>query len=83
MLVVAPRLQAVFVITVSNVILRSGFLPRWLGYVGLAIGLAMMVIPFVAQPIGLAFPVWVFLVSIVILVTGTGHTAEGEPRPAP
>jgi hypothetical protein len=79
MLVVAPRLQAVFVITVSNVILRSGFLPRWLGHVGFATGLLMMVVPFVAEPIGLAFPAWVFLVSIVILVTGQGHSAEGEP----
>jgi hypothetical protein len=69
MLVVAPRLQAVFVITVSNVILRSGFLPRWLAYVGLATGLVMMVMPFVAEPMGLAFPAWVFLVSVVILAS--------------
>jgi hypothetical protein len=74
-LVVAPRLQAVFVITVSNVILRSGFLPRWLAYVGLATGFLMMVMPFVAQPIGLAFPAWVFVVSVVILVT----SPENDP----
>lgn len=72
-LVIAPRLQAVFVITVSNVILRSGFLPRWLAFVGLATGFVMMVIPFISQPLGLAFPAWVMLVSVVILVTGPGR----------
>jgi hypothetical protein len=66
MLVVASRLQAVFVITVSNVILRSGFLPRWLARVGFVTGLVMMVMPLVAQPMGLAFPAWVFLVSVVM-----------------
>lgn len=81
MLVVAPRLQAVFVITVSNVILRSGFLPRWLAYVGFATGFVMMVMPFVSQPIGLAFPAWVFLVSVVILVIGPGHSSEPDPNP--
>jgi hypothetical protein len=79
MLVVAPRLQAVFVITVSNVILRSGFLPRWLAYVGFVTGLVMMVMPLVAQPMGLAFPAWVFLISVVILVTGPGPAAGLEP----
>jgi hypothetical protein len=83
MLVVAPRLQAVFVITVSNVILRSGFLPRWLAYFGLATGLMMMVMPFVSQPMGLAFPAWVFLVSVVILVTGPGHGPAPNPVPDP
>jgi hypothetical protein len=76
MLVVAPRLQAVFVLAVSNVMLRTGFLPRWLASVGFAIGLVMMVMPIVAQPIGLAFPAWVFLVSVVILVSGPGHEAD-------
>jgi hypothetical protein len=74
MLVIAPRLQAVFVITVSNVILRSGFLPRWLASVGFVTGIVLTVMPFVAQPIGLAFPAWVFLVSIVILLTGPGRS---------
>ncbi|MFT6289865.1 MAG: MFS family permease [Ilumatobacter sp.] len=81
MLVVAPRLQAVFVITVSNVILRSGFLPRWLAYVGFVTGFAMMLMPFVSQPTGLAFPAWVFLVSVIILVTGPGRSSEPDPNP--
>ena len=80
-LVIAPRLQAVFVITVSNVILRSGFLPRWLAFVGFATGLVMMVIPFISQPLGLAFPAWVFLVSVVILVTGPGRGQVAGSRP--
>ena len=67
-LVVAPRLQAVFVFSTSAVILRSRVLPKWLALVGYAIGLGMIAMPLVAQPVGVAFPVWVFMVSIVILI---------------
>ncbi len=56
---------------------RSGFFPRWLASVGFATGLLMTVVPFVAQPMGLAFPAWVFLVSVVVLVTDPDH----DPRP--
>jgi hypothetical protein len=68
-LVVAPRLQAVFVISVSNLIIHSGFLPRWLAYLGFATGLVMLVMPLVSRSLGVAFPTWVFVVSVVILVT--------------
>jgi len=67
-LVVAPRMQAVFVITTSTVILRSAILPRWLAIVGFVAGAGMFVFPLVYRPLGLAFPVWVFIVSLVIFV---------------
>ncbi len=75
LLVVAPRLQAVFIFAVSNVIIRSGFLPRWLAIVGFCTGLFMLVVPLVFTPLGLAFPIWVFVVSIVILLNRP--TAQG------
>jgi MFS family permease len=68
LLVVAPRLQAVFILTVSNLIIRSGFLPRWVAYVGFLTGLIMFIVPLVTTSIGLSFPIWVLLVSIVILL---------------
>ena len=68
LLSIAPRFQAVFVITTSTVILRSRILPRWLGFVGYVIGLGMFALPLVTRPLGIAFPVWVLVVSLVIFV---------------
>ncbi|MFW2381948.1 MAG: hypothetical protein ACN4GZ_09335 [Acidimicrobiales bacterium] len=66
-LVVAPRLQAVFIFSTSTVILRSRVLPSWLAMVGYASGLVLFVVPLITQPTGLLFPVWVLLVSVVLL----------------
>ena len=68
-LVVAPRIQAVFIFTTSTVIMRSRVLPSWLAVVGYLSGLVLFVLPLVAQPAGLVFPAWVFTVSVVLLVT--------------
>jgi len=67
-LVVAPRLQAVFVFSTSTVILRSGVLPTWLAFAGYACGVVLFVVPLVTQPIGLLFPAWVLIVSLVMLI---------------
>ena len=80
-LVVAPRMQAVFVIATSTVVLRSRAMPLWLAYLGYGLGLVLFVVPFVIEPMGLLFPAWVLLVSIVLLVTRT-HELDDEPRPA-
>jgi len=68
LLVVAPRVEAVFIFTTSTVILRSSVLPSWLAYVGYVAGLVMFVAPLIWVPLGYAFPAWVFVVSIVLLV---------------
>ena len=67
-LVVAPRLQAVFIFTTSTVIMRSRVLPSWLAILGYLTGLALFVVPLIAEPAGLLFPVWVFTVSAVLLL---------------
>lgn len=67
-LVVAPRLQAVFIFSTSTVIMRSHVLPTWLAIVGYVTGVVLFVVPLITQPAGLLFPVWVFLVSAVMLV---------------
>lgn len=68
LLVVGPRIQAVFVFTTSTVILRSKVLPSWLAFVGYTAGLVMFATPLVSLPLGYVFPAWVFAVSVVLLV---------------
>jgi hypothetical protein len=68
-LVVAPRLQAVFIFTTSTVIMRSRVLPSWLAVIGYLSGLVLFLLPLVTQPAGLLFPAWVLVVSVVLLLT--------------
>ena len=68
LLVVAPRIQAVFIFTTSTVILRSRVLPSWLAFVGYSAGLVMFLAPFIHPPLAYAFPVWVFIVSLVLVI---------------
>jgi hypothetical protein len=67
-LVVAPRLQAVFIFSTSTVIMQSQVLPSWLAILGYVSGLMLFVFPLVTQPAGLVFPAWVFIVSVVMMV---------------
>ena len=66
-LVVAPRLQGVFMFTTSSIIMRSRVLPKWLAIFGYVAGLLLFFIPLVMQPMGLMFPFWVLVVSLVLL----------------
>lgn len=68
LLVAGPRIQAIFVISTSTVFLRTGAAPRWLAFVGYAVGLGLFIIPLIIEPIGLGFSIWVLIVSITILV---------------
>jgi hypothetical protein len=65
-LFVLVRLQAVFVVTVSTLALRTGAFNRWLSYFGYAMGFAMFFIPIVTDPIGGAFPAWVGVLSVAL-----------------
>ena len=82
LLVVAPRIEAVFIFSTSTVILRSKVLPSWLAFAGYLAGAIMFVAPFVYLPLGYVFPVWVFVVSIVLLIvrpTTLEATADDDP----
>jgi hypothetical protein len=64
------RAAAVFMLVVSTIGLRTGFLPRWLvvaGYVG---GLVFLFTVTYVELLVLIFPAWVTAVSVVILRAG-------------
>jgi hypothetical protein len=68
MLVVLLRVQAVFVVSTSTLALRSSAFSRWLSYLGYGIALVMFFVPILTDPVGLAFPIWVGILSIALLV---------------
>jgi hypothetical protein len=69
LLIIGPRLQAVFMLTTSTLILRTRAMPNWLAYAGYATGILLFLFPIVAQPVGALFPLWVLVVSITIAFT--------------
>lgn len=83
LLVVAPRLQAVFVFTTTTIILRTGVLPRWFAILGYVIGLTLLVVPVVARPLGVAFPVWVLAMSIALFIARPGSPVVADEPVAP
>ncbi len=79
LLVVAPRLQAAFIFTTSTVFLRSRVLPSWVAVAGYIIGSAMFIAPIVWRSLGLAFPVWVAVVSVMLLLRHPSRLRIAEP----
>lgn len=78
-LLVLLRIQAVFIVTVSTLALRTGAFNRWLSYFGYAMSVVMFFIPLLTEPMGMAFPAWVGVLSIALflrkgdLLSDTAH----------
>ena len=67
--VAGPKIQALFVMSTSTIFLRTSTAPKWLAFLGYGFGVVLFVVPVVARPIGLGFPIWVFVASVTVLVT--------------
>jgi hypothetical protein len=78
LLLVLLRIQAVFVISTSTLTLRSNAFSRWMSYLGYGIALVMFFMPILTEPIGLAFPVWVGILSIALLVRKSDIVPERD-----
>src|SRR5690349_8736777 len=66
--VYALRMAGVLLISVATMWLRTGVMPRWLAFVTYAVALVLLVVTTVSLWATLIFPVWVFVVSVLILV---------------
>lgn len=62
------KMAAVFMFVTSSIGLRTGFLARWVSFVGFAFGLVLLLVITDFAWIVLLFPLWVLLVSIWVLV---------------
>jgi len=64
----AMRMAAVFTISTATIGLRTGFLPRWLGFLGYAIALILLLVIDVTRWVELLFPFWILLLSLDTLI---------------
>ena len=67
--VYAMRMAAVFTLSVSTVGLRTSAFPRWVSYLGYAVALLLLIAAGEHKWTQLVFPLWVLLLSVVILLT--------------
>jgi len=67
--VYAMRMAAVFTLAVSTVGLRTSAYPRWVSYLGYAVALVLLLAAGEHKWTQLVFPLWVLLLSVVILMT--------------
>ena len=58
------RMAAVFTISTATIALRTGFIPRWLGFSGYAIALVLLLAIDVTPWVELLFPIWILLLSV-------------------
>ena len=64
----AIKMAGVFMIVTSTLALRTGFLARWLAFLGYAVALLLLFSSRYIERILLVFPLWVLLISLYILI---------------
>jgi hypothetical protein len=71
----AVRMAGVFIFSTCIIALRTGILPRWIAFTGLACGLALLLAISNWMWIVMLFPLWTILVSVHILLMQTKQKA--------
>ena len=74
----AIKMAAVFMIATSTLALRTGFFARWIALLGYALALLLLLSTRNIPGILLAFPLWVLLVSLYILIAGPTRIVSEE-----
>jgi len=61
------KMAAVFMISTSTVVIYTSIAPRWVAFLGFAIALLLLFLSSYFSWIFVAFPFWVFLISVCLL----------------
>jgi len=73
------RMAAVFALAISTAGLHGANMPRWLGLVGYATGLLLLLTPPLPLLTQLVFPIWVAIVSATLLRSRSRTATTLEP----
>ncbi|MFL5755314.1 MAG: hypothetical protein ACJ77N_03360 [Chloroflexota bacterium] len=68
----AMRVAAMFVFTTSSIGRSTGILPRWFGFVGIGVGLLLLLSATFTPVLVLVFPAWVLVACSILLYTARG-----------
>jgi len=71
--VYAIKMAAVFMISTSTVLIRTGIAPRWIALLGFLLAVILLIGSFFINWSIAVFPSWVFLISVYILIDNLGR----------
>ena len=66
--VYAIKMAGVFMISTSTIALRTRVIPRWTAFLGYALALFLLLSVGIIDWTPMVFPLWVFLISVCILI---------------
>jgi uncharacterized membrane protein len=64
----ALRMAAVFMISLATIWLKTGLMPRWLVGVTYLVAVGLLLSSDISMWLTVAFPVWVLVVSVLLLM---------------
>jgi hypothetical protein len=73
----AMRMAGVFTIATATIAIRTEAMPRWIGIIGYASAVILLISLGISQWVELLFPAWILLVSIDTLVTSLRRPGAG------
>ncbi len=74
--VYAMRMAAVFTMSTATITLRTKLVPRWIGMLGVAVAVVLLVSVGLTARVELLFPAWILLLSVDILRTGLRQSPD-------
>jgi hypothetical protein len=76
--VYAVRMAGMFMMVLGTIWVRTGLLPRWLALLTYGVALILIVGVSFMPWIAVVFPIWVFIISIYILVLNFRYKQEDD-----
>ena len=72
------RMAGVFMISTCTLSLRTGIIPRWMAFLGLALALFLLLSMSFIYWVPLVFPLWILLISVYILWENLKSTKRAQ-----
>ena len=76
--VYAVKMAAVFMISTSTLIIYTAIAPRWIAYLGYLLAAGLLIGSYYIRWSFAVLPLWVFLISIYILLDNLGRQQKTE-----
>ena len=76
------RMAAVFTMSAATITLRTKVIAPWIGFVGIAVAIVLLISIGLTPWVALLFPAWILLLSIDILRTGLRRSASAAVMPS-